>query len=198
MIPMISTGSSIYSDSSKTDDHLADILKDADKLLEICGQDFDEVTEYQLLVRCLSEQTVVQDAVRRFKEKGEGTMNSSMMQNPSDPDATFRKKAGKEYRGYTANVEESVGKNDSIVTDYQFEQNTYSDSQFLQDSLARNGVETVPSILKRIYHADRMQVRGCIPSRFFFGCKVAALNVRKLITFRKGWGHYAQNPILAI
>ena len=324
-----------YSDSSKTDDHLADILKDADKLLEMCGQDFDEVTEYQLLVRCLSEQTVVQDAVRRLKEKGEGGMDSSMMQNPSDPDATFRKKAGKEYRGYAANVEESVGKNGSIVTDYQFEQNTYSDSQFLQDSLARNGymeepstlvtdgayfgeenqkqakeqdvklvptaitgteapdiyadfklnaagnrvvecpaghtpkssscstngnghiyasfqreqclncphktecrvkvhvkvcsitisakgqfrarakremkteeykqlsrirngVETVPSILRHIYHADRMQVRGCIPSRFFFGCKVAALNVRKLITFRKERGHYAQNRILVI
>jgi hypothetical protein len=120
-----------YSDSSKTDDHLADILKDADKLLEMCGQDFDEVTEYQLLVRCLSEQTVIQDAARRLKEKGEGGMDSSMMQNPSDPDATFRKKAGKEYRGYAANVEESVGKNGSIVTDYQFELNTYSDSQFL-------------------------------------------------------------------
>lgn len=58
-------------------------------------------------------------------------MDSSMMQNPSDPDATFCKKAGKEYRGYAANVEESVGKNGSIVTDYQFEKNTYSDSQFL-------------------------------------------------------------------
>lgn len=42
-----------YSDSSKTDDRLAAILKDADKLLDACGQDFDDVTEYQLLVRCL-------------------------------------------------------------------------------------------------------------------------------------------------
>lgn len=33
---------------------------------------------------------------------------------------------------------------------------------------------------------------------FFFGCKAAALNVRKLITFRKERGHYAQNPILVI
>lgn len=259
----------------------------------------------------------------------------SMMQNPSDPDATFREKARKKYRGYVANIDESVGKNGSIVTDYQFEKNTYSDSRFLKDSPERNGyseesstlvadgayfsednqrqadkqnvrlvptaitgtdvpdiyadyklndagnrvvecpagyapkssscstngnghiyasfpkeqclncphkdecrvkehkkvcsitisakgqfraqvkremkteeyrqlarirhgVETVPSILRRVYQADRMSVRGCIPSRFFFGCKVAALNVRKLITFRKDRGHYAQNPILAI
>lgn len=324
-----------YSDSSKTDDCIAAILKDADKLLDICGQDFDDVTEYRLLVRCLSEQTVVENAVRRLKEKREGGMDSSMMQNPSDPDATFRKKAGKEYRGYVANVDESVGENGSVVTDYQFEQNNYSDSRFLKDSLERNGyqdegstlvadgayfgednqkqaekqnvklvttaitgsdvpdiyadfqlngegnrvlkcpagyvpkssscstngnghiyasfqrgqclncphrkecrvkvhakvcsitisakgqfraiakrsmrteeykqlarirngVETIPSILRRIYHADRMPVRGCIPSRFFFGCKIAALNVRKLLTFRTGRGHYAQNPVLAI
>lgn len=324
-----------YSDSSKTDDRLADILKDADKLLDMCGQDFDDVTEYQLLVRCLSEQTVVEDAVRRLKEKTESGMCSSMMQNPSDPDATFRKKAGKEYRGYVANVDEAVGGNGSVITDYQFEKNTYSDSRFLKDSLERNGhseevstlvadgayfgednqrlaekqnvrlvttsipgidvpdiyadfrlndagnrvlecpagytpkssscsvngnghiyasfereqclncphrdecrvkvhekvcsvtisakgrfraqakremkteeyrqlsrirngVETVPSILRRIYRTDRMPVRCCIPSRFFFGCKIAALNVRKLITFRKERGHYAQNPVLAV
>lgn len=323
-----------YSDSSKSDDILNDILEDADKLLYACGQDFEDVAEYQLLVRCLSEQTVVEDAVRRLREKGTGGMGSSMMQNPSDPDATFREKAGKEYRGYVANVDEAVGRNGSVVTDYQFEKNTYSDSQFLKDSLERNGhsdetsilvtdgayfgeenqrqaekqnvklistaitgidvpdiyadfklndagnrvmecpagytpqssscsihgnghiyasfkreqclncphkdecrvkvhakvcsisisakgrfraqtkrkmkteeykqlarirngVETVASILRRIYQADRMPVRGCIPSRFFFGCKVAALNIRKLITFRKRKGHYAQNPILA-
>ena len=32
------------------------ILEDADKLLISCGQEY--VTEYQLLVRCLSEQTI--------------------------------------------------------------------------------------------------------------------------------------------
>lgn len=324
-----------YSDSSKTDDHLKVILEDADKLLDACGKDFDDVAEYQFLLRCLSEQTIVEDAVRRLKSKEDGGMDSSMMQNPTDPDATFRNKAGKEYRGYAANVDEAVGENGSVITDYQFEQNTYSDSQFLKDSFERNGVcdkestlvtdgayfgeenqrlakqnnvklvptaitgvevpdiyadfklnetgsrvlecpagyapkssscsnngnghiyasfqkeqclncphrnecrikihakvcsitisakgqfraqirrmmdteeykklarirngvETVPSILRRIYHADRMPVRGCIPSRFFFGCKIAAFNFRKLVAFRKGWGNYAQNPILAV
>ncbi len=69
--------------------------------------------------------------------------------------------------------------------------------EYKQLAWIRNGVETVPSILRQIYQADRMPVRGCIPSRFFFGCKVAALNVRKLITFRTGRGHYAPNPVLA-
>lgn len=36
-----------------------------------------------------------------------------------------------------------------------------------------------------------------IRGRFFFGCKIAALNFKKLLTFRKGLGRYAQNPVLA-
>lgn len=78
-------------------------------------------------------------AIRRLKTKGEGGMNSSVLQNPSDPDATFREKAGKQHRGYVANVDKAVGKNGSVVMDYQLEQNNYSDSQFLKDSLERNG-----------------------------------------------------------
>ena len=62
-------------------------------------------------------------------------MDSSILQNPSDPEATFRSKAGEEHRGYVANLEESVGENGSVITDYQFEQNTYNDSQFLEDTL---------------------------------------------------------------
>mgnify|MGYP003307034465 CR=1 FL=1 len=70
---------------------------------------FEEITEYQLFVRCLSEQTVVENEKRRLRTKEDGTMNSSALQNPSDPDATYRNKSGKLYRGYAANLEETVG-----------------------------------------------------------------------------------------
>lgn len=323
-----------YHNGSETDSQLKMILEDADKLLFACGSDYDDVTEYQLLVRCLSEQTVVEEAVRRLRTKEDGGLHSGMLQNPSDPDATYRTKAGKEYQGYAANLEETVGKNGSVITDYQYEQNNYSDSQFLKDSLKRsevqeeeiilitdgaysgkenhdlaaeknirlvntdlsgrpvddiladfvfnesgtkvlrcpagyepkscgytgsksqqchvsftreqcmgcpnkdrckakihkrvstvtvsikaherakqqrimetkefrsffrirNGVETIPSMLRRLYHADRMPVRGLIRGRFFFGCKIGALNFKKLFTYRKGLGNYAQNPVLA-
>lgn len=112
------------------------LLTDSDSLLEIRKTDFEEVTEYQLFVRCLSEQTVVENEKRRLRTKEDGTMNSSALQNPSDPDATYRKKSGKLYRGYTANLEETVGKNDSVITDYQFDKNTHTDSHFLQDTLS--------------------------------------------------------------
>ncbi|NBH14151.1 hypothetical protein D3Z36_08140 [Lachnospiraceae bacterium] len=68
-------------------------------------------------MKILSEQTIFEDAVRRLKSKEGGGMDSSMMQNPSVPNAALRSKAGKEYRGYIANVGESVGKNGSVITD---------------------------------------------------------------------------------
>ena len=55
--------------------------------------------------------------------------------------------AKKQYRGYVANVDEAVGKNGSVVLDYQLEQNNYSDSQFLKDSLERNGSQEEGSVV---------------------------------------------------
>ena len=112
------------------------LLTDSGCLLHLCGTDFEDVTEYQLFTRCLSDQTVVENEKRRMRTKEDGTMNSSALQNPSDPDATYRNKAGKQYRGYSANIEETVGKNGSVVTDYQYDKNTHTDSQFLQGSLS--------------------------------------------------------------
>lgn len=60
----------------------------------------------------------------------------------------------------------------------------------------RNGVETIPANIRKNYQLDklsRVKQRG----KFFFGCKIAALNFRKLFGFRKGFGNYTQNPVLA-
>lgn len=123
-----------HSRSTETDDRITILLRDADLLLERC-KDLEEVTEYQLLVRCISEQTIVEDNKRRLKTKADGQMDSDIMQSNVDPDATFREKAGKSHRGYTANIEETVGKSGSVVTKYQFEKNNVSDSAMLREHL---------------------------------------------------------------
>ncbi len=61
----------------------------------------------------------------------------------------------------------------------------------------RNGVETIPSILKNVYGVNKMRAHGKLRCKFFFGSKVAALNFRKLFRYRQGLGHYASNPVLA-
>lgn len=112
------------------------LLTDSDCLLHLCKTDFEDVTEYQLFIRCLFDQTVVENEKRRMRTKQNGTMNLSALQNPSDPDATYRNKTGKRYRGYSANIEETVGKNRSIATKYQYDKNTHTDSQFLHEFLS--------------------------------------------------------------
>lgn len=126
-----------YAKSSSYAERCLTLLNDADTLIALCGERYGDWEESILFHRCMAEQTIVDDGLRRLATHEDGIMNSSILQNPSDPEATFRSKAGKEHRGYVANFEESVGENGSVVTDYQFEQNTYSDSQFLHDSLER-------------------------------------------------------------
>lgn len=58
-------------------------------------------------------------------------------------EATYHEKAGKQYRGYAANVTESVGEDKSIITDYQFDANTHSDSDFLKEHLLNICVKTI-------------------------------------------------------
>ena len=74
----------------------------------------------------------------------------------------------------------------------------HNPEEYKQLTRIRSGVETILSILRRFCHADRMPVRGWILSRFFFGCKIAAFNVCKLVTFRKGQGLYAKNRLLTV
>lgn len=317
-----------YEDSMQTEQQL---LNDCDELLRICDTSFEDVTEYELFIRCVSEQTKVENGVRRFCTKEDRQLNSRTMINPSDPEATYRKKENEIHRGYVANVEETVGKNGSVVTDYEYEANIYSDPRFLKDRLEelpeqeegllmitdggyfsnenmetaskkniqlittdltgsdakdilnyftynedqtkvlkcpagniprssytvsnekirssfnkgqcehcpykdqckpkfrkttsqvtiykkgiiraqlqkkiasenfkdyarlRNGIETIPSNIRRNYHLEKLP-RGKQRGKFFFGCKIEALNFRKLFQHRKGLGRYAPNPLLA-
>jgi hypothetical protein len=84
-----------HSKSEDASDRIKQILADADKLLVECEGACDESSAYQLLVRVLKEQTVVEESgARRLKTKEDGAMGSQILQNPSDSDATYREKAG--------------------------------------------------------------------------------------------------------
>ncbi len=317
-----------YNHSEETASKIETVLKDAATLKNFCGDKYDDSSNYLLLLRVLKEQAVQnEDGSYRLRTKGDGGMDGSILQNPADPDATYREKAGKQHRGYVANITESTGEGGSIVTDYQYEQNTYSDSQFMKDSLKampvqetsvtiitdgaysgqengrlaeeknvklvttnltgreaedilgdfefsedgktltkcacgyapkscsynkktgqcvasflkeqcmdcphkkechpkecrrvcrksvsvnskeralkqrnrhteefskqtcfRNGVETIPSILRRKYRVDKIPARGLLRSKFFFGCKIGALNIKKFCRFMQGRGKCA-------
>ena len=83
----------------------------------------------------LKEQTVEDEDGYRLRTKEDGGINSNILQNPADPEVTFRSKAGRANRGYVANIVERSGEYGSIIERYQYETNNYSDSEFLKDEL---------------------------------------------------------------
>ena len=136
----------------------------ADKLIKECERAREAIGELQgakespaakNLGRVIEEQTTGENGKRRMKTAGEG-MGSGILQNPADPEATFREKAGKEHRGYVANIEESVGEDGSLVSDYDVPQNTYSDKEFLKGSLekASRGEEKTTIVADGAYASE--------------------------------------------
>ena len=317
--------------SSTLEQRMEQFLKDAETLYDLTKTGFEDVSEYELFIRCFSEQSIVENGKRRWFTKEDMLGASNLLLNPTDPEATFRRKAGTAYQGYVANLEEVVGKNGSAVISYDYKQNTYADTYFLRDRLEelpkqenetsmivdgayyseansqkaadkniqliptalaikhgrdnldgfvlnedqsritqcpaghkpesccykpsndefklsfdrehcsncpyqdqchpkiykkvarvlitkkslvrralqkrmkeddyslyrrlRNGIETIPSNLRRNYHLEKLP-RGKQRGKFFFGSKIAALNFRKLFTQRKGLTYHANNPLL--
>lgn len=320
--------------SEETISRIDKVLSEARSIKSLCEGNFDETSEYQLLIRVLKEQTIQEeDGTCHLKEKEDKSLNASILQNPADPEATYREKAGTQNRGYVANVTEESGENGSIITDYQYEQNIHSDSKFLQEKLEnmekqetpvtivtdgaysgettektaaeknvnlittnltgretpdihadfefsedgcrvikcasgnvpkkntynrstgqvvaafpreqcdscpykdickpkmnkktsrktisvrskeralkqrfhaseafkklaafRNGVETIPSVLRRSYGIDHMPVRGKLLTKFFIGCKIGALNFRKFCKYLQDVDLCAQKSVIA-
>lgn len=133
----------IYHDTeTPKEKQLQRILRDAEALLPECEEDFGETTDYQLLERAVREQTKKDDNGHLIPKTKDDAMGSDILQNPSDPDATYRKKAGKEHRGYAANLTEEVDESGSIVVDYQYDTNNTSDGKFITEEL--NGMEAKP------------------------------------------------------
>lgn len=112
------------------------VLDDASILLVKCSDRYEDSKEYKLLVRAISEQTTSdENGVLNLKDGNDKSMDSEILQNPADPDATYRFKAGKQHRGYVANLVEDVSENGSVISDYDYQANTYSDSKFLKDTV---------------------------------------------------------------
>ena len=133
-------------------------------------QDFQE---YQLLIRVLYEQSKV-DENNNTVPKDKSDITSTSLQNPSDPDATYRSKAGKSNKGYAVHVSASMVQRAKYLAKLSTEEYRLLTRQ-------RNAVEGIPSVLRRKYHIDDIPVLGYLRSRQFFWLKIGTYNFKKLI-----------------
>lgn len=95
------------------------------------GGDILKDESYVLLERLISEQTKLDDTNNIIPKEGK-ELTSDILQNPSDPDATFREKYEGNI-GYVGNIVESFNDSTGIITQYDVKQNTYADIKFSED-----------------------------------------------------------------
>ena len=138
----------VYHDrTTSQDEKLCKIIQDAVRILPKCKEDYEQTDDYQLLQRAINEQTKDDGNGTRVPKTKEDGMPSDILQNPSDPDATYRKKAGKSHRVYSANIVETVDEKGSVITDYQYDVNTHSDASFIKEYLENGSKTDKPSVL---------------------------------------------------
>lgn len=150
----------VYHDrNTSNNDKLQKLIDDATDLLPKCKEEYENTDEYQLLLRAIGEQTKDDGNGKRIPKNKEDGMTPDMLQNPSDPDATYRLKADKSYKGYSANIVETVDEKGSVVTDYQYDVNTRSDASFIKEYIENSDVydETVALITDGAYASEENQ-----------------------------------------
>ena len=104
------------------------VLKDALKLHSLYrNNSISKSEEFKLLSRMLKEQS----------GKSSKKITPDSLQNPTDPDATYRKKGKKKHIGYTANIIEKFDDKNRMITGYGLQKNTYSDQKFANDTIKK-------------------------------------------------------------
>ncbi|HHY08203.1 MAG TPA: DDE transposase [Corynebacteriales bacterium] len=120
------------------DSKLKFLIADAIELYNLCKDNaIQESEDFNTLARMLGEQTNNIDGKMELKASKEISSNS--LQNPTDPDATYRTKGKKKNIGYVANIVESFDDDDKIITQYDLKQNIYSDQKFSKDTINKLG-----------------------------------------------------------
>jgi len=99
-----------------------------------------------ILQRVLAEQTE-RNTEGEVALKNKKQISPSSLQNPSDPDATYRSKAGKDNKGYVGNLVETFDQNGAIITAYDYQVNSHSDSSFCKETIEKLGVQETETTL---------------------------------------------------
>ena len=146
------------------------VIKDGLKLYSLYkNKEISNTEEFKLLARMLKEQT------RKGRIKPSLEIAPNSLQNPTDPDATYRKKGKKKHIGYTANIIEKFDDNNRMIEGYDLKKNTYSDQKFAKDAIEK--LEDTTLLTDGAYHSEdinnKARAKGItlIPTNLIGGTK---------------------------
>ena len=97
------------------------------------------LNEFKRLSRLLNEQCLETEEGELIPVEAK-QISADSMQNPTDPDATYRNKGGEGHVGYVVNLVEvrDEEKNIGLILSHQMEKNTHSDAEFGQTFVELN------------------------------------------------------------
>jgi hypothetical protein len=128
--------------------HLIRIGRVMKKLLEELKAKYGETPEYRMLARVNGEHFLEAHdgtVLQRFNED----ISAKSLQSPDDPEATYRKKGQRRYRGYVANLTETCdqGNEVQLIVDVAVQPNSVDDGQMLADAAEKLAKKTAVKTL---------------------------------------------------
>ena len=118
-------------------------------IMEVLAIYPDSVPFHSLLQRLFDDQYVIEDGKAVLRDKK--AIRADSLQNPNDPDASFRDKHGQKVQGYVTNITETVEKDKpSIITSIQVETAVHADCHFLQEAV-ENSERVTDSTIEELY-----------------------------------------------
>jgi hypothetical protein len=117
------------------DDHLQAIGETMQSSLKELKTEYSEEPIYQVLARVFGEH--FEEKEISVVAKQNEALSSSSLQSPDDLEATYRKKRGTGYQGYTANLTETCDPENALqlITKVQVAPNNVDDTQLLAEAL---------------------------------------------------------------
>ena len=118
-------------------------------IMEILAAYLDTAPVYGLLHRLFDEQYTIEDGKAVLRDKK--SVKADSLQNPNDPDASYRDKNDQKVQGYVTNITETVEEGKpSIITSVQVETAVFADCHFLQDAVG-NSERVTGSTIEDLY-----------------------------------------------
>jgi hypothetical protein len=113
--------------------HIGDLMH---RLLADLAPLYGQEDAYHLLERVFQEHFVVEPDTRLRLKQGQ-ELSADSLQSPDDPEASFRRKRGKEYTGYAVNVTETCdpGNKVQLIVQMQTQPNTVDDPTLLTNDM---------------------------------------------------------------
>lgn len=143
---------------SKAESKVEFLLKQSKILYDVAikaDKKVRENEEFKSLKRMLGEQTKDDNDFDNIEPKDSKNLSSDSLQNPNDPDATYRFKYDDNV-GYVANIGEIFDGDNCLIKFYDFQPNIYSDQQFCKDSIERLVKENSSNITSKANESNNI------------------------------------------